>query len=129
MTNNVTVVDERFEAGRGAVRSYVIGFILAILLTLIPYFMVVNHVVSNTILANAIILFAILQLFAQVIFFLHLSRRSKPYWNFIVFAYTGLLVTILVIGTMWIMNNLNYNMMEATPFHSNEGYIPNARLE
>jgi len=124
MTNDFKVIDEQYEGGNRAVRSYVIGFVLSIILTLIPYSMVVNHMAVKNTLLFAVLIFALVQFLIQVIFFLHLSKKSRPYWNLIVFAYTVLVVAILVIGSIWIMDNLNYNLMGATPTNSNEGYIP-----
>ena len=90
-------------------RSYVIGFVLSLTLTLVTYFMVTGKVYSNSHAAILIIVLALVQLFVQVIFFLHLNRDSRPRWNIIVFAFTLMVVVILVVGSLWIMNNLNYN--------------------
>ena len=105
-------------------RSYVTGFVLSVILTLIPYVIVVNHMFGKQGLVLAVILFGVTQLIAQVIFFLHLSKKSKPQWNIIVFVFTVLIVAILVVGSLWVMYNLNYNMTDVSPFNSNEGYIP-----
>ena len=123
-TNDFKVIDEQYEAGRYAMRSYVTGFVLSVILTLIPYVIVVNHMFGKQGLVLAVILFGVTQLIAQVIFFLHLSKKSKPQWNIIVFVFTVLIVAILVVGSLWVMYNLNYNMTDVSPFNSNEGYIP-----
>ena len=124
MTNDFKVIDEEYEAGRQAMRSYVTGFVLSIILTLIPYFMVVNHVFGSSSLMYAVVSFALAQLVVQVVFFLHLHKKSKPHWNLIVFVFTFLIVAILVVGSLWVMYNLNYNINGATPVNTNEGYIP-----
>jgi cytochrome o ubiquinol oxidase operon protein cyoD len=124
MTNDFKVIDEQYEAGRRALGSYVTGFVLSIILTLIPYFIVVKHMLGNQSLIWAVVLFAVTQLIAHVIFFLHLSKKSKPLWNMVVFAFTIFVVSFLVIGSMWIMYNLNYNMTNVSPVNTNEGYIP-----
>lgn len=124
MTNDFKVIDERYEASRFAMRSYVTGFVLSIVLTLIPYVIVVNHMFGKESLVFAVVLFGVTQLIVQVIFFLHLSKKSKPQWNIIVFVFTILIVSILVVGSLWVMANLNYNMTNVSPFNSNEGYIP-----
>lgn len=124
MTNDFKVIDEQYEAGRFAMRSYVTGFVLSIFLTLIPYVIVVNHMFGKESLVLAVVIFGVTQLFVQVIFFLHLSKKSKPQWNIIVFVFTVLIVSILVVGSLWVMYNLNYNLMDMTPSNTNEGYIP-----
>lgn len=57
--------------------------------------------------------FALLQLFVQLVFFLHLSTKSKARWNLIAAGLTIFMVAFLVIGTIWIMKNLNYNTSTA----------------
>lgn len=101
----------REEAGRGTLLSYGIGFVLSLGLTTAAYLFVVNHVLSGSRLVAAIVGFGILQLGVQLLFFLHLGRESKPHWNLTVFSFALIVVGILVVGSLWIMNNLNYNMM------------------
>jgi cytochrome o ubiquinol oxidase operon protein cyoD len=124
MKKSFEVVDESFESSRNAMLSYVTGFFLSLFLTLVPYVMVTEQMFGRNSLILGITLFAIAQLFTQVIFFLHLPVKEKPYWDMIVFVYTLLIVAFLVIGSMWIMYHLNVNMMGVSPFHSNEGFIP-----
>ena len=124
MTNDFKVIDEQYEAGRYAMRSYVTGFVLSVILTLIPYVIVVNHMFGKQSLVVAVVVFGVAQLLVQVIFFLHLSKKSKPRWNIIVLVFTVLIVAILVVGSLWVMYNLNYNLNAATTVNTNEGYIP-----
>src|SRR3989304_3280446 len=124
MINDFKVIDEQYEAGRKALRSYVIGFVLSIILTLIPYFIVVKHLMVNQTAVFAVVGSALVQLLVQVVFFLPFHKKSNPHWNLIVFIFTILIVIILVAGSLWVMYNLNYNMTEVSPSNSNEGYIP-----
>jgi cytochrome o ubiquinol oxidase subunit IV len=124
MINKFDVIDEKFEASRKAIRSYIIGFILSLLLTIIPYLIVTRHMFGENSLLWAVTLFGVAQLLVQVLFFLHLPAKVKPYWDLLVFFFTLLIVAFLVVGTLWIMFHLNYNMMGASPFNTNEGYIP-----
>lgn len=96
----------------GSVKSYTIGFILSIILTVVPYFIVVQHMMSVEIMAVVVFLLAIGQLFIQLVFFLHLNSSSEQRWNLITILFTSVVLLILVIGTIWIMWNLNYNMMD-----------------
>ena len=124
MKNSFEIIDEQLEASKRAMRSYSIGFVLSVVLTLIPYYFVTRELFSAKNLLLVAAFFGVLQLFVQVIFFLHLHKKSKPHWNMIIFSFTLLIVSFLVIGSLWIMYHLNVNMMGASPFHSNEGYIP-----
>ncbi len=88
-------------------KSYVIGFILSVTLTLVAYFAVTNHASA----AISIILgLAMVQLVVQLIFFLHLGKGKDARWNIVVFASTISIIVILVGGSIWIMHHLNYNM-------------------
>lgn len=99
-------------SSHGTLKSYITGFILSILLTVIPYFLVVDHIFAlNTIIISIVIL-GVLQLLVQLIFFLHLDNSSAQRWNVLAFIFTVLIVVILVLGSLWIMYNLNYNMMD-----------------
>ncbi len=112
MTNELNIIDTEYGVGHGNLRSYITGFTLSILLTLLPYFIVVNHIFSGITLVAAVVLFGVAQLLVQLVYFLHLSPRAKARWNLIALVFTVLIVLILVAGTLWIMNNLNYNMSQ-----------------
>ena len=103
---------QNHDANHGTQKSYIIGFILSILLTIIPYALVVNHLLIGDSLIIAVIILGIVQLLVQLIFFLHLSSHPSQRWNLITFSFTVLIVVILVVGSLWIMYNMNYNMME-----------------
>lgn len=124
MKKSFEIVDEKFESSRDALFSYITGFVLSIFLTIVPYAMVTEHMFGGDSLMIGALFFAVAQLFVQVLFFLHLPLQQKPYWNIIIFFYTLLVVLFLVIGSLWIMYHLNKNMMGVSPFHSNEGFIP-----
>jgi cytochrome o ubiquinol oxidase operon protein cyoD len=99
------------DAARGSLASYFIGFVLSLGLTVAAYLIVVNHALSGTWLPIALVTLGVLQLFVQLLFFLHLGRESRPRWNLIVLAFAVIVVGILVAGSLWIMSNLNYHMM------------------
>lgn len=99
-------------ASHGSLKSYIIGFLLSIVFTLIPFKLVMDHALATHVLILIVVAFAILQLLIQLIFFLHLSTKSEARWNLMAFLFTILIVAIVVIGSLWIMYNLNYNMMD-----------------
>lgn len=103
--------DIEFGNDHGTVKSYIVGFILSLLLTIVPFVLVAQHSFSNDTLYIVIGLFALAQLIVQLVFFLHLSPKSQARWNLNVFIFTFIVVMILVVGTLWIMVNLDYFMM------------------
>lgn len=104
-------LENEYAHDHGTVSSYIVGFILSILLTIVPYAIVTKHIFSTTTTFIAISILALLQLFVQLVYFLHLGKESKPKWNMLAFAFTVIVVAILVVGSLWIMYNLDYNMM------------------
>lgn len=95
----------------GTVITYVAGFVLSVVLTIIAYVLVVNQAIPDrTVLIGAIIGLAVVQFVVQMVFFLHLGRESRPRWNLVVFSFMLMVLFILVLGTLWIMNGLEYNM-------------------
>ncbi len=94
----------------GTMQSYIVGFLLSLVFTAIPYYLVVNKSVSGTTLLETIIGFAILQMAVQIFFFLHLGRGPKPLYNVVFFVSTVGIILVVVLGSIFIMNNLHYNM-------------------
>ncbi len=93
-----------------SVKSYTLGFILSIIFTIIPFGVVNEKLFTN--LTTIIVVFgcAIVQLFIQLVFFMHLNTESKPRYNSGFLLFTLLSLLILVIGTIWIMSSLAYKM-------------------
>jgi cytochrome o ubiquinol oxidase operon protein cyoD len=95
----------------GALQPYIVGFLLSLVLTFGSYLVVVYHLFDTTLLVTVLIGLALVQLVVQLLFFLHLGQEKKPRWNLIFFIATAGVVFLVVVGSIWIMNNLNYNMM------------------
>jgi cytochrome o ubiquinol oxidase operon protein cyoD len=99
-----------------SIATYVGGFLLSLLLTIVAYFLVQRHVSSHhTAISHGVLVFmitslAIIQLFVQLTFFLHVDSEPKPRWNLIALLFAALVLLIVVFGSLWIMNNLNYHM-------------------
>lgn len=94
----------------GSLTSYIIGFILSLFLTANAYYLVVSKSVTGTALLNTILVLGVLQMFVQIFFFLHLGRGPKPMYNVVFFGSTVGLILVVVIGSVFIMDNLHYNM-------------------
>ncbi|MBF0312548.1 MAG: cytochrome o ubiquinol oxidase subunit IV [Oligoflexia bacterium] len=92
--------------------SYAIGFFLSIVLTLVPYKLVVTHPFNKDMLVTAVVLCALVQLFVQLKFFLHLNFSPKGRDSLLSFIFTAIMVLIIVFGSLWIMHDLNYYMMD-----------------
>lgn len=96
-----------------AITSYVVGFLLSIILTLAAYICVTLHLFQSSALLVVIFFLAFVQLAVQLLFFLHLGREKNPRWNLFFMVSTLGIVLLVVVASIWIMNNLNYNMSPA----------------
>ena len=96
----------------GSRRGYLTGFVLAVILTVIPFWLVMGEVLDNrTLTALVIFACAILQIFVHVHYFLHLDTRAEGGWSLISFVFTIVIVGIMISGSVWIMYHLNTNLM------------------
>ena len=95
--------------GNGSRKSYVVGFLLAIALTVVPFGLVMSHSSIGTPLIIAV--FALLQIGVHVVYFLHVNRSEEQRWNLMALVFTAIVVCIIIGGSLWIMHNLYINMM------------------
>lgn len=97
-------------AEHGSVRSYAIGFLASLILTIVPYYLVTQQILLGSTLLVVILAFGVLQMFVQMFFFLHLGRGPKPLYNVAFFGATAGLIVIVVGASILIMNNLYHQM-------------------
>jgi len=65
---------------------------------------------KGTILA-VVIVTAVIQVLVHLYYFLHLSTSTDQRWNLVAIIFSAVIILIVVVGSIWIMWNLNYNMM------------------
>lgn len=94
----------------GTLISYGLGFFLSILLTLGAFWMAPY---LGAYAAGVVVAGAILQLFVQLFFFLHIGSGDYPRSNLLILIFAGIIISILVGGTLWIMSNLAHLHMHA----------------
>lgn len=102
--------------GHGSRTHFWIGSILAIVLTAIPFWLVMTGVLKDA-QTTAILIFAIafIQIVVHVVYFLHLDTRSEGGWTLLAFLFTVVIVVITIGGSIWVMYHLNTNMMPMPP--------------
>jgi cytochrome o ubiquinol oxidase subunit IV len=97
-------------SGQKTLQSYLIGFALSIILTLIAFGIVEARFFSDVYLYISLAGLAIAQLVVQSICFLRLNSSKEGQWNLLPFLFAIFIIAILVGGSLWIMYNLNYYM-------------------
>lgn len=98
-------------AAHGSVKEYVIGLILSIVLTAIPFGLVMTGAAGEALSIILILLCAVAQVMVQLVFFLHMNASSEQFWNTTSGVFAVILVAILIVGSIWIMRHLNHNML------------------
>lgn len=101
----------------GSYRSNTIGFVISLLLTLASFGIVMNEKFPASAALTIIVIMAVLQVIAQMHFFLHLDSSPSQRWNVMVFIYTLIIIVFLVAGTLWIMYNTGIRMMPMPMLH------------
>ena len=98
-------------AAHGSVKEYIWGLIFSIILTAIPFGLVMSGTLGSGLTLAIILLCAIAQVFVQLVFFLHMNTSSEQIWNTTSAVFIVLIVAIVVLGSIWIMQHLNHNML------------------
>ncbi len=113
-THSDVAPGDEFEAGgsmRDAVSSYLTGFALATLLTGVSFYLARSALVWEPSIPIALSVLAITQMGVHLVFFLHITAGSDGVNNLMALAFGLLIVMLLVFGSLWIMLNLNQNML------------------
>ncbi|QXZ11090.1 cytochrome o ubiquinol oxidase subunit IV [Comamonas sp. Y33R10-2] len=92
--------------------DYVKGFILAVILTAIPFYLVMNGVITDRTTAVAVLgLFAIAQVLVHMVYFLHMNGKIQGGWTMLSTIFTVIFLAIAISGTLWVMFHMNAHMM------------------
>jgi cytochrome o ubiquinol oxidase operon protein cyoD len=100
----------------GTFKSYMTGFVLSVILTAIPFWLVMSDVLKDTFITSIVIMaFAAVQIVVHMIYFLHMNTKSEGGWTFLALVFTLTLVVITLVGSIWVMYHLDQNMMPMSP--------------
>jgi cytochrome o ubiquinol oxidase operon protein cyoD len=100
----------------GTFKSYMTGFVLSVVLTVIPFWLVMGNVLNDTPKTSIIIMaFAAVQIVVHMIYFLHMNTKSEGGWTFIALVFTLTLVVVTLAGSIWVMYHMDQNMMPMSP--------------
>jgi cytochrome o ubiquinol oxidase subunit IV len=100
----------------GTFRSYMTGFVLSVILTAIPFWLVMGDVLNDTLMTSIVIMaLAAVQIVVHMIYFLHMNTKSEGGWTFLALLFTLTLVVITLVGSIWVMYHMDQNMMPMSP--------------
>lgn len=107
-------MSDHAKGGHGSLKSYLIGFVLSVILTVIPFWVVMGEPLDSKGIAVAIIfILGGAQMLVHIHYFLHVSLKAEEGWQAMSMGLTILLLVIVLSGSIWVMFNLQENMMPA----------------
>jgi len=108
-----TSLKEIQSAWHGTYSSYFKGFFASLLFTSLSFLIVAQKWVPEQMVLYVISALGVLQAIIQLMYFLKLGREDKPYWESISFLFMVLILVIIVVGTLWIIFDLNQRTMHS----------------
>jgi cytochrome o ubiquinol oxidase operon protein cyoD len=100
------------QGAHGSRKTYLIGFWLSVLLTAIPFYLVMSGAVQNKEATGVLLVaFAAVQIVVHMVCFLHMNSKSENGWTMMSLIFTIIIVGIVLSGSLWVMYHLNVNMM------------------
>ncbi|MDQ6877479.1 MAG: cytochrome C oxidase subunit IV family protein [Candidatus Dormibacteraeota bacterium] len=107
MSNLFSATGEPSQRAHAGARSYLIGLIVSLALTLAAYTLATVHILNPASALAVLIFLALLQFAVQVLTFLHLGSEAQPRWKLYALASMVGIVLVIVSGSLWVMSNLN----------------------
>jgi len=93
-------------------KGYATGFALSVVLTAIPFWLVMSGVIADKYATTLIVMaFAAVQIVVHMVYFLHMNARSEGGWTMLALIFTIVLVVITLSGSLWVMYHMTTNMM------------------
>jgi len=103
---------EQDDGNHGTMKEYAIGFVLSVILTAIPFWLVMAKVFDKSSTTAIVILgFAAVQVVVHMIYFLHMNGKIEGGWTLLSTLFTLILLIIVLAGSIWVMYHMNVNMM------------------
>jgi len=102
-------------AGHGSLGSYAIGFVLSVILTAIPFYMVMSHGFSRHATLLTMVILGLVQVVVHLVCFLHMNMSSEGRWNVMAFIFSLVVILLLVGLSVWIIFSADFLMM--APLH------------
>lgn len=103
-------VDAHSGASHSTLQGYLTGFVFSVILTAVPFSLIMSGVRASIAVPAALGLGAV-QMVVHLVYFLHMDRTSAKSWTTAAFVFTLIILFIVVVGSLWVMHNMDVNMM------------------
>jgi cytochrome o ubiquinol oxidase subunit IV len=108
--------DEHDDIGYHATaKGYLTGFVLSVILTAIPFWLVMAKVLPASATVPIILGLAGVQVLVHMVCFLHMNAKVEGGWSLLALLFTAIVVVIMLAGSIWVMYHMNTNMMPVDP--------------
>jgi cytochrome o ubiquinol oxidase operon protein cyoD len=99
-------------AGHGSLKDYLIGFMASVVLTLIPFWLVIGKVFeTKTATVSWILGLGFVQMIFHLAYFLHLKPSLQKGWTLTALVLAFIVIVICLIGSIWVVQSLHHNMI------------------
>lgn len=95
--------------------SYSAGFVLAVLLTIASFVVAQTDLLWPPGIPVGLVVLAFAQIGVHLVFFLHMGSGPDNTNNIIALTFGLFIVFLVITGSVWIMTNMNWNMMPMSP--------------
>ncbi|MEM1412758.1 MAG: cytochrome o ubiquinol oxidase subunit IV [Pseudomonadota bacterium] len=107
-------MSEHAQSAPGSLRSYLTGFVLSVVLTVVPFWLVMGNVSASVPLVLAVIfVLGAVQILVHIHYFLHVTLQAEQGWQALSLVFTVIILVICLAGSIWVMFHLEENMMPA----------------
>ena len=111
----------------GSMKGYLIGFGLSVVLTAIPFWLIMAKVITDRSTGILVLgAFAIVQVLVHMVYFLHMNGKIQGGWTMLSTIFTVIFLAIAISGTLWVMFHMNTNMMPGHEMHQSAGQADHA---
>ncbi|OZI29146.1 cytochrome o ubiquinol oxidase subunit IV [Bordetella genomosp. 1] len=116
MSSHDVAAEHGHAMSHGSLKSYIVGFVLSIILTLLAFYLVMDGSFSRPVALIGILVLCVAQLLVQLVFFMHMGTKpGGDRDNLSTFLFTVMIIGIIVGGSIWVLHNMNANMMHPMP--------------
>lgn len=103
--------DDAHDAGHGSVKSYLVGFVLSVVLTVIPFWAVMSGSFEKSTVIPLVLMLAVVQVIVHLKYFLHLDFSPSSRASTFAFLFSALIIVMVVGLSVWIIYSANAMMM------------------
>lgn len=88
-------------------KKYIKGFLISLILSIMPFLCILQNITNKNFKIFFIITCSTIQILTHLSYFFNLNFKLKNRWDTIAFIFSFIIISIIIIGSVWIMHHLN----------------------